>query len=110
MHRERITIQTDTSTDDNPQPVYEGTLVTNWPATVKSVGGGEIIRGRQIEPHINWVVECHWGGAIKGVRQSMRVLVEAGEFIGRLLNIEKVLPEEVAGQPHMLQLHCTEIG
>lgn len=111
MHRERIAIEINVATGDNNQPVYEGTmLVTNWPATIKSTGGGEQIRGRVIEPHITWVVSAHWGGAIKGVKQSMRVLVTAGEFVNRVLNIEKVLPEEVPGEPHQFQMHCTEVG
>lgn len=108
MHRDRITIQTNASTADNPAQTWTGTLVTNWPCTIKSVGGGEQIRGRQIEPHITWVVEAHWGGDIKDVTQAMRILVTAGEYTNRILNIEKILPVSRVGKPHIMSMDCTE--
>lgn len=108
MHRSRITIQTDASTGDNPQPSFTGTLVSDWPATVRAVGGGENANGRQIEANVTWVVEVHWGGGITAVVPRNRVLVSKGEFSGRLLNIERVMPIEGRARPHSMELHCSE--
>jgi hypothetical protein len=110
MHRSRITVQTDSSSRGKPNPTHATALVSGWPATIQAVSGGEVLRGRQIEPHIRWVVTVHWGGAITTVKQKMRVLVTAGLFNGKTLHIESILPEERTGRPHAMQLHCTEVA
>ena len=110
MHRSRITIQTDTSNPDAPQPSFTGTLVTDWPATVKAVGGGESLNGRQIEANVTWVVEAHWGGAITAATPRNRITVSKGEYAGRLLNIERIVPVEGRAKPHAMEFHCSEIA
>ena len=103
---DRITIQQDNSTDDNPAEVF-GTFVADIPCRVVDVTGIEKYRGRQIESLVNYVIDCY---EYPGITSEMRVSVDDGLHAGKLLNIESVADYRTDGKPKMTSLHCTELA
>ena len=105
--RDRINIQTNSSTDDNPASDYTGTpTATNIAADIACVSGMEKFRGRQIEGGISWIVEVR--NRID-LNTTDRVVVVGGPYAGRTLNIESMIAVRREAEPIMLQLHCTEL-
>lgn len=104
--KDRVNIQRDTSTDDTPQQVWTGTpLVTNYPCSIQAVGGDESYRGRQLEGHVDYVVE---GRFTDGVTCKMRLYVTSGFHKAKTLNIDNV--REFRDQKgRRLEMYCTEL-
>jgi SPP1 family predicted phage head-tail adaptor len=99
-----ITIQAPTNTGDSsgqPIPAWNAiTDGTNVRAEVVPVGGGERIRGVQIEPGITTVVTIRWRA---NVTPECRVIHGT-----RTLNI--VRADDPNGRKEMLLLQCNEIA
>jgi SPP1 family predicted phage head-tail adaptor len=94
-----VTIETAaTPTDGEPNPSYT-TLAANVPAEVIETGGGEYLRGRQIEAGVNAVVTIRYRDDI-----TPRMRVKYG---ARYLNIESAI--DPTGYRSELQLTCKEI-
>jgi len=98
------TLQTDTSTDDNPAESFVAT-VAGMPIKVTAISGDETWRGRQLESHIDYVVETPWR---TGVTSKQRLAMSGGIYDGRTLNIEYAKPLQLPGHPPKLELYCTE--
>ena len=108
--RDRVNITQDSAAASAPQPDYDSpasVLLRNVPATVRPVGGGEKIRGRQIEATVGWVVEIPLDRRFR-LDASMRVVVTAGLHKDRVLEISKALPLHQTGVPPVWQLDCSE--
>ena len=104
--KDRANIQQDTSTDDSPAQVWTGTpLVTNYPCHIQAVGGDESYRGRQLETHVDYVVE---GSFTDGVTSKMRLYVTSGFHKAKTPNIDHV--REIKDQKgRRLEMYCTEL-
>lgn len=105
--KDRVDIQQDSSTDDNPQQVWTGTAhVSNYPCHIQAIGGDESYRGRQLEGHVDYVVS---GRYTAGVTSEMRLYVTSGFHSGKTLNIDNV--REIKDQRgRRLEMYCTELA
>jgi head-tail adaptor len=104
--RDLVSIRSDTSTIDDPDPDWTGTAIaTGVLCDIRSVGGGEVLRGRQIESSIKYVVSLR---NRTDVTQLMRLEVTGGPFTGKYLQVEKLTTWRERGRPLMLDLDCTE--
>ncbi len=109
--RDRVKIVKDAAAAGAPQPDYTlpaSLVAANVPATVRATGGGEKIRGRQIEATVGWIVELPMDHR-HIYNASMRVVVTGGLHKTRVLEISKALPLQSTGQPPMWQLECNEV-
>jgi head-tail adaptor len=90
----------------NPVPTWS-TFAGGVRCEVISVGGGEKVRGHQVEETTKFVVRVRYRD---GITSAMRFVPETGPFAGRTLNIDAVQLEDfrVSGSPLCLQLHCKE--
>jgi len=106
-YRDLVDIQQDSRTGDNPQPVYTGEpFVKDVPGDLTIVSGGETFRGRQLQPHIVAVFECHY---LEGVVPTMRLNVTGGISTGKVLNIDSVRPVDYDGRTPKLMLDCKAV-
>jgi head-tail adaptor len=102
----RCHIQQDSSNDDNPTATWTGdAFVRNWPCSVQPIGGDESYRGRQLEAHVDYVVEGRW---VDGVKAEMRLYVASGFHRGKTLNIDNAREFKDRGG-RRLELYCTEL-
>ncbi len=99
-YRHWITIKKSVTTQDNyGQPIKGWTARhANVQARVMDVGGGEIIRGQQIEAHITTVVETRFLAGVKAT--------DSIAYGTRTLNIDKVLNPDGIERVHFY--HCKE--
>jgi len=104
--REVATIEQRSESTGNPVPSWEA-FAEGVRCEILSVGGGEKIRGHQVEETTRFVVRLRYRS---GLTSAMRVAVHTGPFTDRTLNIDSVKVEDhrVAGAPLMVQLHCKE--
>ena len=108
VYRERITIQKDNSAAGDADPDYTGsTFASSVPADIISTRGDEKFRGRQLEAHVDYVVQMHHR---TGILPDMRVKVTTGVYKDSLLNVEyvKTIPYR-KGRPPETWLLCTEL-
>lgn len=103
-YRHRISIYDPNTTQsasgypvESPREIGGGDVLPAW---VYGVGGSEMLRDQQIEPHITHVVELRY---LPGVKQTHHV-----KWGTRRLNIEKLV--DVDGRSRKLMLYCTELG
>jgi len=100
LRRNRITIEQESSTQDElgqPVPTWT-TVAANLPAEILGVGGGETIRGQQVDAGITSVVTIRYRS---GLSPKMRIVHNS-----RNLNIAKV--NDPDGFRRELLLHCSE--
>jgi hypothetical protein len=57
--RHRVTFKVDTTTDDTVDPVYTDYLAA-VPCSIKPVGGGERVRGMQLQAETTYACECRY--------------------------------------------------
>ncbi len=98
----RVTIQAPSGSpadDGQPSGEYEDFL-TGVPAQIRGVGGGEFIRGVQVQAGITNLITIRFRD---DVTPNMRVIY--GE---RTLNIQAAIDPE--GRRRELQLHCKELA
>lgn len=105
IYRFRGTLQTDTSTDDNPAESFT-TTVADMPLNVVPIGGQETYRGRQLEANVDYVIETPYRS---GVDPKQRIKMTSGIYNGQLLNIERVHRLHQDGSRPTLELYCTEL-
>lgn len=104
--RDIVNLRDDSATGDNPNPDYTGAAFAKGvPADIEAVGGGETIRGRQIEGNIKYVVTMRYRD---DVTQTTRVEVAGGIYKDKILNVVKINPRRDRGRPPLLELDCTE--
>lgn len=110
VFRDRVNVLKDAAVASAPQPDYDSAAAVHLrsvPANVRPVGGGEKIRGRQIEATVGWIVEIPRDRRIS-IDASMRIVVTAGEYTGTVLEIDKPLPLHHMGEPPIWQIDCKE--
>lgn len=95
-HKIRIESPVNEQDEAGQVKVKEWALVARPFAEVLGVGGGESLRGRQIEAQTTHLVTIHWRA---GILPTMRVVHE-----GRLLNIVRV--DDPEGDRRMLVIQC----
>jgi hypothetical protein len=106
LYRDTATIQQDSAADGVAVPDFSGSpLIEDLPCKITSIGGNETYRGRSLEPHIKYVVECQY---IQSVSPTMRLYVQSGVWTGRYLNIEYTAVLEGGGRARKLELYCSE--
>lgn len=106
-YRDIVDILPDSSTGDAPQPSYTTTLYRDVPCEIRAVGGGERYRGRQIEAGIDYVVEMH---ALDQFTNPRAILyVKGGPFVGRTLNVTRILPSVFDGRAPKMVIDCKEL-
>lgn len=107
-YRDMVDVQQDSSSDGTATPDYSGTpLYQDVPCNVHVISGDETYRGRQLEAHINAVVEMH---LLPNITPSMRLSVVAGHMNGRTLNVAYVRPVDMErGRIPKLELYCREL-
>jgi head-tail adaptor len=104
--RDRARLQQDSSNTDDPTPTWTGTpVIKNYPCNIQAVGGDETYRGRQLETHVDYVVE---GRFFDGITSKMRWYVTAGFHKGKTLNINHVR-EFRDHKGRRLEMYCTEL-
>jgi len=108
-YRDAVDIDQETSVPGEPVPDYSGApLYADVPCDIRVISGDETYRGRQLEAHINAVVEMH---ALPGILPSMRLSVTAGHMVGRTLNIQHVRPVDLErGRLPKVELYCREVA
>ena len=105
MYRDLADIQKDVSSDGAAAD-FSGTLMTNVPCKIEATGGNESYRGRQLEAHVDYVVEMQ---NIPGIKPDMRLNVIGGQYAGTILNISHVLPSVFRGRALTLDVYCKEL-
>lgn len=106
-YTDHVTIQQDSSTDDNPAADYTGAaFATDIPCRVLDVKGQETYRGNQLAAHSDYVVEM-W--QVEGVTPTMRLVVAGGVHDGKTLNIKHVRDMHKDSQPAQTILFCREL-
>lgn len=102
---DRVIIQADGSTDDNPAQEF-GNSAASIPCTIVTVSGDETYRGRQLEAHLTHVVEMRFR---TGIIPEMRLVVAGGIYSGDTLNIVSARPVRRSNVPY-LELYCRELA
>lgn len=106
--RDRVEIQSNQAADHDPEEDFTGDPVfRRWPCRIIATGGDETFRGRQLESHVDYVLE---GWHTAGIKPSMRCEVTDGIPLGAVLNIEwvKHIPQ-TDGRPAQTWLYCREL-
>lgn len=62
------------------------TILPNLPVSFQDVGGGETVRGRQMEANTTGLVTAAWSPAVRAITPAMRLVIE-----GRKLEIVNVM-------------------
>lgn len=101
-----VTVQEHNGTMSHGEPTYERdedwkTIITELPATYRGVTGGEVVRGRQMDPETSSVLEVLYTPRTKLINSRMRLLL--GD---RVLNIVSVL--DVDGMKRELMIQTKE--
>lgn len=105
-YRDLVNVQRDGGTDDNPQPSFTTIVYRDVPCEISAVGGGEKIRGRQIEAGVDYVVEMHQLEDLTS--PEYRLYVTGGPYLGRILNIVRILPTTFRGRASKVLIDCKE--
>ncbi len=106
--RDRCDIQQDSSTTTDVNENFAGAAyAANIHCEIKTVGGDETYRGRQLQAGISHVVEMRYRA---GVTAKMRLLIRTGIYKDRILNIKVPRPIQKPGTPPMLELYCEELA
>lgn len=106
--RDRVNIQRNRAAAHDPEEDFTGTaFLQDWPCRIISTGGDETFRGRQLEAHVDYVLE---GWYTAGIKPTMRCVVTSGIPMGAALNIDVVkhIPQ-TDGKPAQTWLYCTEL-
>ena len=105
-YRDLADIKTDASSEGASEAVYSGTLMANVPCKIEATSGNETYRGRQLEAHVDYVVEMH---NIPGLKPDMRLNIVGGQYAGSVLNVTHVLPSVFRGRALTLDVYCKEL-
>lgn len=106
--RDRVNIQQNSAADHDPEEDFTGTaFLSDWPCRIIATSGEETFRGRQLEAHVDYVIE---GWYTADIKPTMRCLVTAGIPLSAKLNIEYVhhIPQ-TGGKPAQTWLYCREL-
>ena len=107
VHRDRITIQQDSSFAGDQDPDYSGAeFAVLVPCTVKSVKGQESYRGQQLAASVDYVIEL-W--RYPGITPDMRVVISGNVGDGKTANIEYVKEIAEPGVPMETWIFCREL-
>ena len=105
--RDVVNLRGDSSTKDKANPGYGGEpFAIGISADIEAVGGGEVIRGRQIEANIKYIVQLRHR---TDVTHKTRVEVTGGQYAGSILNVARITPRRERGRPPLIELDCTEL-
>jgi len=101
--RDRIRIQNDTSTDNDPEASYSD-LYVNEPAQITDVAAGETFRGRQLEPHVKAMVVMRYRS---DVDEQCKIVCQSHPFDGTTYNITGIKVQRQGSRPVGLELECS---
>ena len=86
--RDLVTFRADTSDPSEQNSTYDGVTLENVPCEVRDVGGGELIRGHQVEADITHVIRTRRYDLLYKDRKPHRL---RADFDGLELNVRRVL-------------------
>lgn len=103
---ERVTIYSDTATDDTADPTYTS-YAADVPCDITSVSGSEQFKGRQLQPDIAYVVEVDYDSKLQA---DMKASISTGVYSGAVLYVSYVKHVPMRdGRPPCTWLYCKEV-
>ena len=107
--REIVDVYTDAAKGGQSNPVYTDKLAANVHAEIIQVSGGEVVRGRQVEGVVSFVVTTRYLPTLD-INSKTMIHICSGPHKETSVYAHRVFIEAQRGRPRMLQIHCKSEG
>lgn len=106
--RNIVSIYMDQASGGSSNPLYTKTLAENVRAEILQVSGGEVIRGRQVEAIVTFIVSCRYIPRL-AVNARCKVIVGSGVYKGRELFTHRIHYTDGRSRAKFMDMHCKDI-